>query len=340
MAIQKVLWDSKVKKIKTGLDAKALANAVKTTVFDKANEVARANQVEREKYTEEFKTAMKNKVKFLTGVLERSSNTTDDKELANLLKSAKLAVSEMADLHTEIAKRNKEYGEAFAGDGFRQDLYKALTDAKVMKPEQKAEVEKLLSAHVRVRSEIMGSDMGNNAEFTRVVELEKRGAVLLAEIETNCATGFKKLKNALTEKSDFKAEAQALIEDAWKNASEAHAKGIIDNLEKKLKSINVLLDNEALPFKARVDGLILLVPDVEKLRKSLSGVVKTLKLRLASLERTYGEHDWNADLLKRVRTAVKLPEERLEDLTPKTADAVKNGVERIKQLRQLMDNLQ
>jgi hypothetical protein len=339
MAIQKVLWESKIKKIKTGLDARALANAIKTTAFDKANEVAKANQVEREKYTAEYKTAMKTKIDFLTDILKRSSSISDEKDLANLLKAAKLAVKEMATIHTDIVKRNEEYGKAFADDGFRQDLYKVMMLGGIMQPEQKAEVEKLLSAQVRVRSEIMGSDMSNNAEFTRIVELEKRGAVLLAEIEANCATGLKKFKNALTEKSDFKSDAQALIDDAWKNASEVHAKGIIDNLEKKLKSINSLIDNEALPFKARVDGLILLVPDADKLRKSLAGVVKTLKLRLASLERTYGEHSWNADMLKRARIAVKLAEERLEDLTPKTADAVKTGVERIKQLRQLMDNI-
>jgi hypothetical protein len=339
MAIQKILWSSKVKKIKTGLDARALANAIKTAAFDKANEVAKANQVEREKYTAEYKAAMKTKVDFLTDIVQRSSAVTDEKELGNLLKAAKLAVKEMATIHSDIVKRNEEYGIAFENDGFRQDLYKPMIGDKILKPEQKAEVEKLLSAHVRVRSEIMGSDMTNNAEFTRIVELEKRGAVLLAEIEGNCATGLKKFKNSLTEKSDFKSEAEALISDAWKNATEAHAKGIINNLENKLKSINALIDNEALPFKSRVDGLILMVPDADKLRKNLSGVVKTLKLRLASLERTYGEHSWNADLLKRTRTAVKLAEDRLDDLTPKTADAVKSGVERIKQLRQLMDNL-
>jgi hypothetical protein len=338
MGIQKVLWDSKIKTIKKGLDAKALAEAIKKTAFDKANEVARANQLEREKYTADYKTAMKTKAELLAQVAKRSAEVTDDKDLANLLKAAKLAVQEMAQIHKEITERNKEYGQAFDGDGFRQDLYKIMLDKEILKREQKAEVEKQLAAHVRERSDIMGRDIANNAEYTRVIELEKRGQVHLAEVEANAATGFKKLKNALTEKSDFKSEALQLIEEAWKGDKETHAKPIINNIEVKLKAIWETIEQDKLPLKVRVDRLILNVPDAEKNRKNLAGVVKTLKVKRDSLKRTYGEHDWNADTLKRVDAAIDLAEGRLKELTPKVKTAVETGVDAIKEMRQLLAN--
>jgi hypothetical protein len=265
--------------------------------------------------------------------------TTDEKELAKLLQGAKLAVQEMADIHREIESKNKEYGACFDGDGFRADLWVDLVKLKVFTPTiTKDAVQKALGPSIRTRSDVMGSDMTNNAEFTRIVELEKRGKVLLSEIEAAAATGFKRLKNAVTEKSDFKSEALTLIEDAWKHTTETHAKGIIDMLEKKLNSILGLVQNDSLPAKARADGLILYLPDAEKLRKNLSGVVKTLRLRADSLKRTYGEHDWNVELFKRVETAIKLPEQRLEQLTTRVKEVLPVGAKKLQTLREELAN--
>jgi hypothetical protein len=300
------------KPLKAGLSEKmkvpSLALHIKVVLKD-ALSTSQSNNKIWEKlaadYKEQAKAAYQSAEK---AVEDLQKGVGDSQQLLKVIAQSKQTVGRLSQ---DMEADAKEYGDCFAVDDFRNDLFNGVTSAvKALKgvPEyagvsEKTElgkdIKKLTTETASARAKIIESNMTMSSDLKRIKEYVVR-LDEFSKLAEKQGSGKKPEKSAFV---DLVKNLQGKIG----NVNDLNSLlGIYTIFEKKIVKADKVA-SEGKDKEVVSSNLMILRGEAEQRRKELSGMLKTTLIEFQSLKTTYAKESYAKDVVAKLeKTLVKL----------------------------------